>query len=417
MFAFTGLWKRRLALAGLAWLTVAGMSGQAGDPQPIVVESSAQTHVAHTPRKWRFWGKKSEEYHPAPVVIESHPHPAPATTTTPKMSGADGGTPSTGGSGSASSSPNVEGNAGQVNDSQAGPDLGETGGGEASSLGNPVESSYIDSAIPRTQLRIRGDAAYDNNRPDRAEFFYSKCGCNPGAPGPFWIEKRVDYQDVSAYLEYAPRNNFSVFAEVPFRFLNPESNLNEEGISNCNAGFKYAFIADECRYLTAQFRWNFPIWNSHKGLGYKHQAIETSLLYYQKLSDRLFVQGELRDWIPFAGTDFQGNVLRYGAGVGFLAVDGCRFRAGPIAEVVGWTVLSGKESAVAGDNDTPTGITTDSAEGDTIVNGKLGVRMGFGDRTQDGLLNQSDVFVGYSRALTGEVWYKDMYRVELRLRF
>ena len=30
---------------------------------------------------------------------------------------------------------------------------------------------------------------------------------------------------------------------------------------------------------------------------------------------------------------------------------------------------------------------------------------------------QSDVYVGYGRALTGDVWYKDMVRVEYRLHF
>src|SRR5437016_4980816 len=32
---------------------------------------------------------------------------------------------------------------------------------------------YIDSAIPRTLFRIRADSAFDDTRPDRAEFFYA----------------------------------------------------------------------------------------------------------------------------------------------------------------------------------------------------------------------------------------------------
>src|SRR5437660_1305295 len=39
---------------------------------------------------------------------------------------------------------------------------------------------YIDSAIPRTLLRLRADSAFNDNRPDRAEFFYAKCGCFRG---------------------------------------------------------------------------------------------------------------------------------------------------------------------------------------------------------------------------------------------
>jgi hypothetical protein len=82
----------------------------------------------------------------------------------------------------------------------------------------------------------------------------------------------------------------------------------------------------------------------------------------------------------------------------------------PIAEVVGWTVLHGKEFAPD--------IGVKDAAGDTIVNGKLGTRFFFGDRCErGGLLNRSDLYLGYGRALTGTVWYKDIIRLEYRLLF
>jgi len=65
-----------------------------------------------------------------------------------------------------------------------------------------------------------------------------------------------------------------------------------------------------------------------------------------------------------------------------------------------WSVLGGKESA---------GTTIISAAGDTIVNFKVGVRFGLGDR--------ADIYTGYGRPLTGDVWYKDIFRVEFRLFF
>src|SRR5262249_28901588 len=128
---------------------------------------------------------------------------------------------------------------------------------------------------------------------------------------------------------------------------------------------------------------------------------------------RLHVQAEVRDWIPFAGTDYEGNVLRYGIGAGYRVVQTCRYWFGPVAELIGWTALSGKETVV----DDFGVVTTQKASGDTIVNASLGVRLGLGDATQSGLLNQSDFFIGYSHSLTGEVWTKDMVRVEVRLRF
>jgi hypothetical protein len=85
------------------------------------------------------------------------------------------------------------------------------------------------------------------------------------------------------------------------------------------------------------------------------------------------------------------------------------FRVAPVAEVVGWSVLSGRELS---DN-----MMVVSASGNTIVNAKVGVRVGFGQATEPGVLSKVDIYAGYGRALTGDVWYKDIWRVELRYRF
>ena len=53
---------------------------------------------------------------------------------------------------------------------------------------------YIEDATVESKLRVRFDTASHNRVPDRAEFFYGKCGCyqfltgtpglDPDAPGP-----------------------------------------------------------------------------------------------------------------------------------------------------------------------------------------------------------------------------------------
>ena len=274
---------------------------------------------------------------------------------------------------------------------------------------------YIDSAIPLTQFRLRFDAAYDDNRPDRAEFFYAKCGCfringsDPKAPGPpgsppSRIETSVDYQDIASYLELAVNQRISAFVEVPVRFLNPEVLNNTAGIGDMNAGFKVALLHDDCRFVTFQFRTYIPTGKPEAGLGTDHVSLEPALLGYQRLTDRLVLEGELRDWIPIGGTDFAGNIIRYGAGLGYDAFRSCKVRVTPVAEFVGWTVLGGKELAVAG----PVATVLD-ASGDTIVNLKVGARVGIGEH--------SDLYFGYGRALTGAVWYKDILRLEYRLIF
>jgi hypothetical protein len=271
---------------------------------------------------------------------------------------------------------------------------------------------YIDSAIPRTEFRFRFDAAYDDNRPDRAEFFYAKCGCfrtapvgkgfDPNAPGPPKPETSIDYQELSSYLELAVNDRISGFVELPVRFLNPEQNNNASGIGDMNAGFKYAIEACPDRFITFQFRAYFPTGDAGQGLGNDHVTLEPGLLLYQRLSDRLSLEAELKDWIPVDGTDFAGNILRYGVGLDYDAYQTHKLRLTPVLEFVGWTVLGAKELLF------PEGITKD-ASGDTILNLKVGVRATYQGR--------HSLYAGYGRALTGDVWYKDVLRLEYRLQF
>src|SRR5207253_927575 len=66
---------------------------------------------------------------------------------------------------------------------------------------------YIDTAIPGNVFRFRFDAAYNDRRPTRAKFLYPKGGpLGPGLPDP---ESRVDYQELSAYLERAVSDRLS----------------------------------------------------------------------------------------------------------------------------------------------------------------------------------------------------------------
>jgi hypothetical protein len=262
-------------------------------------------------------------------------------------------------------------------------------------------------------FRFRYDSAYDNNRPDRAEYFYAQCGCNgPGLPGPPLLERSVDYQDFRSYLELAANETFSVFVEAPWRLLNPEVNANTAGYADMNAGFKVGLIAVPTeQYLTFQLRAYFPTGDADRGLGTDHYTLEPAFLFFSRFG-RAIIEGEFKDWIPIGGTDFAGNVLQYGLGLSYVVlgdpgvtatpVGQTGVWAAPVLEFVGWTVLDGKQT------DGQTGAILD-ASGDTIVNVKAGVRVGVGD--------YNSIYVGYGRALTGDVWYRDLVRVEYRLAF
>jgi hypothetical protein len=275
------------------------------------------------------------------------------------------------------------------------------GGGEPTT--SDSRDGYIDNAIPGNEVRLRFDASYGDNRPNRAEFFYAKPA--PGGPGLPRPELNVDFQDISAYLELAATGRLSGFVEVPWRFLNPEVNADHNGLGDMNVGFKYAFLRDPDLIATFQLRTYIPTGDAHLGLGNRHVSLEPALLVWKPVSERFGLEGELRYWTPVGGTGFAGDIVRYGVGAHYDLAHVGGVLLTPTLTFVGWTVLSGKEAFPQ-----PSGlVTVDDAAGETIVNVKVGMRASsnrFGD-----------LFVGYGRALTGDRWYEDTVRVEWRLAF
>jgi hypothetical protein len=339
------------------------------------------------------------------------------------------------------------------------------GAGIGSSVALAAPGGYLDNPIPKTMVRLRYDAGFDMDRPDRAEFFYGQWkelsfhphGINgggayfdPKARGPEQLPRRLDFQDISSYAEWAVNRRLSLFVDVPVRFLHIEGELEDPdhermpngrffpepraenteapknfpgGLSDVTAGFKFALIADPDRYLTFQLRAYTNTGNVNLGLGTGHVSLEPGLLYYQRLTDKLVFQGQFSDWIPIDGgksvidgTNFAGNVLIYGLGLGYDVYTNGNLRITPITEFMGWTVLNGLES-IAGDISAtpPPGIAlpkthgVEDASGTTIVNAKIGVRTYFG--------SGHDIYVGWGHSLTGERWYRDIARVEYRYSF
>ena len=295
----------------------------------------------------------------------------------------------------------------------------------------PIDASmvgYIDNAIVGSEVRIRFDAAFNDAFPDRAEFVYAKCGCyrgaqgkgpDPNAPGPGpGIPKNVNFQILSFMGEYAVNRRFSAFVEIPFRWIQPQGAAagftapafpNGAGISDVQAGLKFAMLASSRHYLTAQLLSYFPSGDSRSGLGTNHYSLEPALLYYQRLSDRFEIEGELGGWLPIGGSSgkganpsegFAGNLFFYGIGPSYRLINGERFRLAPVIEIVGWNVTGGQQTGM--------GIPS-SASGINIVNLKIGARMGFGGR--------SSLYVGYGKALTSADWYDQIVRVEYRYSF
>ncbi|MFN9718821.1 MAG: hypothetical protein ACK58L_09020 [Planctomycetota bacterium] len=260
---------------------------------------------------------------------------------------------------------------------------------------------YIDSAILGNQLRFRYDSNYDATQPARAEFLWPVGGRKGPGPGP---DTSVDYQDLSLYAETVIGDQWSLFGELPVRFLNPEIQDNTAGIGDGNVGVKYALQQSSEDVKTAQLRIYLPTADATRGLGTDHFSLEPGFLLYHELAPRLTGFAELKDWISIGGSEgFAGNVLRYGLGASYLVLEDCGDpRLSAVTEFVGWTVLNGG-SAIT----TPGPVTRFvDADGATIVNLKAGLRWN--------LTEDYDLYAGYGRALTEETWYSDMLRLELR---
>ncbi len=274
---------------------------------------------------------------------------------------------------------------------------------------------YVFNALVGTQVRLRVDAAYGNNVPDRAEFFYAKCGCfqtdapplrDARAKGPpVFPETNIDYQEVIAYLETAFTPRFSGFIETPYRLINPDANRNANGFGDISGGFKWSVLASDTGVVTLMLQTYVATGDPPRGLGNNHITIEQGILFFERLTEQLALEGEFRNWTPINGTDFSGDVLRYGLGLSYEVYQTPTWRVRPVGEIVGWTALSGKSL-----RQTPSGtFSIEDAEADTIVNAKVGLRVLFGEN--------SSFYAGYGRALTGEVWYKDIMRFEYRWYF
>jgi hypothetical protein len=321
---------------------------------------------------------------------------------------------------------------------------------------------YLDNAIPMTMMRLRYDFGFGVNRPDRAEYFYAawrELSFHPhaitgkgiifdqNARGPEQLPANLNYQQFSTYMEFAYNHRLSAFVNVPVRYVNfrhieedpdldrkrnpadfpapgspffPEPfmgaetpvNNNPTGLSDIDCGFKFAFLADPCQYLTFQFRIFVPTGDSYTGLGTGHPSLEPSLLYYRHLN-RLELQAQLTDWTPIGGGPVAGNVLSYGVGIGYDIYQHGNFRITPIVEFFGWSVLSGLETVFAPVSaptpphvELPRTHGVQDASGVTIIDAKIGARTYFG--------HGNDVYIGYGHALTEERWYKEILRLEYR---
>lgn len=298
--------------------------------------------------------------------------------------------------------------------------------------GPPMEGSqtgYIENAIVGNQIRLRFDAGFDFQDPDRAEFFYAKCGCyrnpalpanvyDPNAPGPgAGVAAKLNFQEVHLNVEYAPITRLSFFADVPERSIQFTPLAGSGGLTNASgfgdfeAGFKFALLASPERYLTFETGAFMPTGDSFRGLGTNHFSVQPMLLFNQKLAGRVTIAGQFGDWHPINGSagiptktspnGFPGDVLIYGLGGSYDFLSGSENHIAPVVEFVGWTVTGGFATNNVGNPTAQSGV--------NIINGKVGARFSFH--------THNSIYVGFGHVLSHARWYEEMMRLEYRFTF
>ena len=282
---------------------------------------------------------------------------------------------------------------------------------------------YIEDPTVASQIRIRFDAGYDMSSPDRAEFFYGKCGCyrslvgspayDPDAPGPGpGLLTGLNFQQLNFLGEYA-FGRVSVFAELPVRWIKPIDFLpgtgsfdNQSGIADINAGLKFALAKADTHDVTFLLRGAFANGDAGKGLGTNHGTIEPAVLFRADTSARSAIEGEAGFIHPLSSSkgplpgngDFAGDIFYWGIGPSVDVYHSQKTSFSPVIELVGWHVINGYQTSTfllnGGD-----------ASGTNIANLKLGARITSGGNS---------FYVGYGFALTDSVWYDKILRFEYR---
>ncbi len=167
----------------------------------------------------------------------------------------------------------------------------------------------LDTAVgtPNVALKFRSDRGLAT--PDRLEYYWATPGRGPAA------ESRVDILDSVLRMELG-NSRAMLLTEYTMRAVNPERNDNTVGFGDMVIGAKGLVIDGRCTKVATIFRTYLKTGPDHRGLGTGHVSLEPGLLWRHQWRPATFLHGELKYWLPIAGTrGVAGDVLKTGFGV------------------------------------------------------------------------------------------------------
>jgi len=253
----------------------------------------------------------------------------------------------------------------------------------------------MDTSQPMNQLRVRFDAARDLEFPDRSGYYWA----------PTTIpETSVDYQDLRFLLEMGG-GKFSTSTEIPLRILDPVNNKNTAGMGDMNVTTKTVLVDGKWLQITQVLRTQMNTGSSSRFLGTGFVSMEPGLLFRYKWSEVTYLHSEVKYWFPIAGDPvYSGEVLRYGFGWSHVWFENDALAIMPTMEIVGWSAMSGAKTNP--NNGLPIDV-----DGEDIINFHPGMRIAV---DAGGDLGLFELGIGGGVALTGQHFYRSIFRIDLR---
>lgn len=258
----------------------------------------------------------------------------------------------------------------------------------------------LDVTQPFNQCRLRFDAAYDVEFPDRSEYFWAKTA---GGRGPLLPEESVDYQDVRFLMEVGG-DKFSTATDIGIRSVDPINNPNHTGLADMSIAPKTVIIDGDQWQISTIFRTYINTGSPSMGLGTGHVSLEPGVLFRHRYNDWNYFHGELKYWFPL-GSDpiHSGQVLRWGLGWSRVGWETDDFSVIPTFELVHWTALNGQKT-------NPNGFPL-PVDGDSILVFFPGLRMSY---DSGGDLGLCEFGISGGIATTGQRWYSGLLRFDVR---
>lgn len=263
----------------------------------------------------------------------------------------------------------------------------------------PYATFEITPARPQRMLQIEFESAWNQEFPDRTEYFWARNG--GGGFGPPEFERSVDWWEMRFHIEQGG-SQMALITEHVIRGLDPEVNGNTVGYGDMTIGPKVVVYEDVGLWISYLNLTHIPTGLPRRGLGTGHVSMEHALLMDWQLSCLTHVHGELDWWINLSGpAEFRGTFLKYGLGVSHLLYErpNHNFAIIPVFEAVGWSVVDGMQTGPDG--------TVFPVDPDTIVNLYGGSRVLLNEKCELGL--------NVGGTLTTNRWYESRVRIDFRI--